>query len=374
MTFSQVDKVNDAGAAGASDAADPARAAVAAKGTDPASAIGTADASAAGDSAAGAPELDAIPNEDVFEVAGPDETGLATCRFLAFNTRISLSAFGAESTCRAAFEDARAASRRFERLFSRTLAHSDIARLNRAGARAVPIAPETADLLEKALSYCADSWGRFDVTMGAACALWDLRRGVVPSKEALDEALSHVDWRGLRIWEEDGRAFAQLDDPKAAVDVGGIAKGWIADALCGLFERRGLENFLVNLGGNVAVRGEKPGGVAWNIGVQDPRDPSGIVGAMPLFNASAVTSGIYERCCTVDGRFYHHILSPETGMPAKTDVAGVTVVAKRSIDAEGYSTTLLALGTERGRAFVREHPAIERAIFVTTEGDVVEAE
>ena len=312
--------------------------------------------------------LDAIPNEKLLETTGPDDAGMLRQRFLAFNTIVTLQAFGDERRALAAFDEARAASRRFERLFSRTLPRSDIARLNAAHGTAVEIAPETADLLTRALFYCADSCGRFDITMGAAVRLWDLRRGIVPSRRALDEALGHVDWRGLHVWREDGRAFAQLDDPLAAVDVGGIAKGWIADELTRIMRARGLSDFIVNLGGNVVAHGEKPDGVPWSIGIQDPRDKGALVGAMPLRDASAVTSGIYERCCTVDGTFYHHILSPETGMPAQTDVAGVTVVADRSIDAEGYSTTLLALGIERGCAFAREHSAIRQAIFVTHEG------
>ena len=317
--------------------------------------------------------LDAIPNESFLETTGPDESGMVKQRFLAFNTLVTLQAFGDERACLAAFDVARSASRRFERLFSRTLTHSDIARLNAAGGDAVEVAPETADLLERALFYCADSCGRFDVTMGAAVRLWDLRRGIVPSRDALDEALEHVDWRGMHVWREDGHAFAQLDDPLAAVDVGGIAKGWIADELTRIMRAHGLSDFIVNLGGNVVAHGEKPGGVPWNIGIQDPRDKGALVGAMPLRDASAVTSGIYERCCTVGGRFYHHILSPETGMPAQTDAAGVTVVADRSIGAEGYSTTLLALGIERGCAFARERPTIRRAIFVDRAGHVVEA-
>ena len=123
----------------------------------------------------------------------------------------------------------------------------------------------------------------------------------------------------------------------------------------------------------MVARGEKPGGIPWNVGIRDPRRADGIVGSTPLHDASAVTSGIYERCCEVDGTLYHHILSPKTGMPAQTDVAGVTVIADRSIDAEGYSTTLLALGTSRGIAFAREHPVIRKAIFATRDGDVIES-
>ena len=316
---------------------------------------------------------DAIPREDFLETSGPNEAGMVTQRFFAFNTAIMLQAFAPEQACLSAFGRVRKEARRFERLFSRTLPHSDISRLNRAKGATVEISRDTADLLECALSYCADSDGRFDITMGAAVQLWDLRRAIIPSQDALREAVAHVDWRGVRVWGAGGRHFAQLVDPQAAVDVGGIAKGWIADRFTNTLVEAGLENFLINLGGNVVAHGEKPGGAAWNIGIRDPRNEGAIVGAVPLRDASAVTSGIYERCCEVDGMFYHHILSPETGMPVETDAAGATVIADRSVDAEGYSTTLLALGTARGLAFAREHPAIRKAIFVTRDSNVIES-
>ncbi len=135
----------------------------------------------------------------------------------------------------------------------------------------------------------------------------------------------------------------------------------------------GLSSFIVNLGGNVMAHGSKPDGSPWRIGLQDPRRKDGIVGAVAVRDASAVTSGVYERCFERDGRVYHHILDPATGFPVRTDTAGATVVARRSIDAEGYSTTLVALGIERGVAFARSHPAILGAYFVDESGAVTEA-
>ena len=133
-----------------------------------------------------------------------------------------------------------------------------------------------------------------------------------------------------------------------ALDAGGIAKGWIADELSDLLADCGLSGSIVNLGGNVMVRGEKPTGEAWRVGIRDPKNPGNLLGAVSLREGSAVTSGTYERSFRKDGALYHHVLDPRTGMPVDTDVAGVTVVARRSIDAEGFSTTLLALGMERG--------------------------
>ena len=319
--------------------------------------------------------LDLIPHEDWVETTGPTAAGMTVQRFFACNTVVTLQAFAPHARCCAAFDAARAACRRYERLFSRTLPHSDIARLNAAGRQPVAIAPETADLLDAALRYCADSAGRFDITMGAVTRLWGFHRGIVPDRENVEAALAHVGRAGLHVWREreSGQAFAQLDDPRAAVDVGGVAKGWIADALDDVLAHSGVTAFVVNLGGNVLVRGRKPGDAPWRIGLQDPREKGGVVGTIDLTDASAVTSGVYERCFTRNDVRFHHILDPATGYPARTDAAGVTVIARRSLDAEGYSTTLLALGIEQGRAFARAHEQIEAAYFVDEQGQVVEA-
>ena len=206
---------------------------------------------------------------------------------------------------------------------------------------------------------CAVSGGLVGVTGGSAVRRGNFHEGAVPGRAEVGRALAHVDWRALRVSEAGGPggSWAQLADPQAAVDVGGIAKGWIADRLSARLAEHGLDSFVVNLGGNVMARGQKPDGSPWRVGLQDPRDQGSPLGAVTVRDASAVTSGVYERCFERDGVFYHHILDPKTGFPVETDAAGATVVARRSIDAEGYSTTLLALGHERGLAFARQRDA-----------------
>lgn len=267
--------------------------------------------------------LDPIPDEQYLEARDATGGKPAGVRFLAFNTIIDIEAYGEAAACRAAFEEARARCRLYERLFSRTLPHSDIARINSAHGQPVAIDPLTYDLLERALSYCAESEGAFDITVGPAVRLWNFHEGTVPNDGALAEAVHHVDWHALRLRktpaataaESDADAateavpgfeaapepkacFAQLADPDAAVDAGGIAKGWIADALVAAMEAHGLSGIIVNLGGNVAVSGTKPTGDPWRVGIRDPRDPSQLIGAVPLVAGSAVTSGVYERCFT----------------------------------------------------------------------------
>ena len=211
---------------------------------------------------------------------------------------------------------------------------------------------------------------RCATSTGTRSELWKTPAATAAESDA-DAATEAVP--GFEAAPEPKACFAQLADPDAAVDAGGIAKGWIADALVAAMEAHGLSGTIVNLGGNVAVSGTKPTGDPWRVGIRDPRDPSQLIGAVPLVAGSAVTSGVYERCFTApDGTFYHHILDPRTGRPVETDVAGVTVICEKSIDAEGFSTTLLALGLERGLALARRHPEILQAFFIAPDGAITQ--
>ena len=296
----------------------------------------------------------------------------ATARFAAFDTVVELTAYGPVRAMEDALARARQDCRTYEQLLSHTRSDSDLGRLNAAGGRAVAIDPRTADVLRCALGYCGASEGAFDVTVGPLVALWDLKAQTVPKRDALAEACSHVGWKGLHLWAQcGGHWFAQLSDPSATVVLGGIAKGWIADALGAALQRAGAAGACVNLGGNVLVQGAKPDGRPWRVGIRAPRpstEQPGYLRALELKGGSLVTSGVYERCFERDGTLYHHILDPRTGMPVDTPWAGVSVLAKRSLDAEGFSTTLLALGLERSRTLAAQHPEIEQAYFTRWDG------
>lgn len=348
---------------------------------------------------------DRIDNEAAAFTEGPDESGIMTHTFFAFNTVVMLhipqredealaarsSSFrpkgivapdaSDDSPCplgiSSAFDAVRAACRAYERIFSRTLPHSDISRLNAAHGKEIRISEKTADVLEQSLRYCEASRGCFDVTMGTVTRLWDFHEGAIPSQSAIENALPHVDWRKVVVRKTSdvpegvpGAHTAQLIDPLASIDLGGIAKGWIADALANMLVSRGAESFVINLGGNVLAHGRKPDGSPWSVGIRDPHDPSGVKARVRVTNASVVTSGIYERCFTREGRLYHHILDPLTGYPAQTDVASASVVAAQSIDAEGFSTTLVSLGMERAQAFARERDEILAAVLIGSDGRI----
>lgn len=257
---------------------------------------------------------------------------------------------------------------RYERLFSRFLPHSDISRLNGAQGKPVEVALETYELIGQALAYCAASEGTFDITVGPAARLWDFKAGRIPKVAALAEACRHVDWRAVEPVGRSGETGqVRLADPQALLDLGGIAKGYIANRLSETLAELGVASHLINLGGNTLAAGTRDGGRPWRVEAPSPNDPSGGI-VIDARDCSVVTSGTYERSFMRDGILYHHVLDPRTGMPVATDLIGATVVARRSIDAEGFSTTLLALGSERAARFARERSEVLHALLLTADG------
>ena len=244
----------------------------------------------------------------------------------------------------------------FESIFSRTRETSDVGRVNAAAGASVQVAPETADIVRKALVYCEESDGLFDITIGAASALWDFKEGVVPDPAALEEAVKHIDYHVVNV---DGTTIT-LADPQAKLDLGGIAKGYIADALCDYFAERGCTSGFVNLGGNVKTIGCKPGGEPWHVGIQDPNDSQGqVVAAVYSQGSSAVTSGLYERQFERGGRRYWHILDPRTGYPVETDLVSATIISDASIDGDGFTKPLFMMGRDDALAWINAKEGIE---------------
>lgn len=239
---------------------------------------------------------------------------------------------------------------------------SDVDRINNAGGQPVDVSPETAEVVTKALEYCRASEGAFDITIGAASLLWDFKEGVVPSPEALAEAVKHIDYTQVQV----SGTTVQLLDPQAKLDLGGVAKGYIADDLIDYLREQGVEHAFVNLGGNVKTLGTRPDGNPWRVGINDPNaavhsleGDESVMGMIESQGTSVVTSGLYERVFEQDGKRYWHILDPKTGYPVETDLAGATIVSDASIDGDGFTKPLFVHGIDYARQFFSEHPEFQ---------------
>ena len=210
-----------------------------------------------------------------------------------------------EDKANAAIDEAFKLCSRYESLLSRTKEGTDIYRINNAQGAPVECDPETVEVIRKGLYYSEMSGGVFDITIGKVTDLWDFHaeEPEVPAEDELREACDTVGWEKVQI---EGNTVT-LTDPRTHLDLGGIAKGFIAD----LVEAK---------------------------------------------DETVVTSGVYQRYFDADGTRYHHILNAETGYPAQTDIVGVTIrdAKGKSADCDALATIYLILGSEKAMQLAEE--------------------
>ena len=254
-----------------------------------------------------------------------------------------------------------ALAEKYEKLFSATKEESDVWNINHGNGETVTVSEETVALLVMATDYANTTEGAVDPTIRPVSELWHFGsdgEAKVPEDAAIKEALSHVSCDAIRFGtapsEETGEPVYRtvtLTDPGAAVDLGFIAKGYIADKMKEYLLSQGVESACISLGGNVLAVGEKPDGSPFRVGIQEPFAETGkSLDTIEIRDTSVVTSGIYERCFyDEDGVLYHHILDTATGYPVENELAGVTIICPSSVRADALSTSCLCLGLEKGR-------------------------
>lgn len=253
--------------------------------------------------------------------------------------------------------------RSMENTLSNTIDSSEVSRINNSGGNWVAVGEDTMKVIKAGVKYGDLSDGDFDITIGSVTALWDFQADdpKVPVESSIEEALTHVNYKNI---EFDGNKI-RLSDPKAKIDLGGIAKGYVADKVTELLEKKGVTSAVINLGGNVSLIGGKPDGSPFVVGVEKPyTDRTEIIGTTEAKDRTVVTSGIYERQFKKDGKIYHHVLDPHTGYPAETKLESVTLVMNKgkSMDADALSTCTLMKGDEGGKRFIKSQNGVE-AVF-----------
>lgn len=288
----------------------------------------------------------------------------------AMDTYMTVSATGekAEEAVDASLEEIR----RLDELWSVGNEDSVVSRLNRH--ESVELDTDTSELLERALEIGSETDGAFDITIYPLMEEWGFTTGDfrVPAKQRLEELLEHVDAGRLEYDAED--AFTLPEDMQ--IDFGGIAKGYASDRIMEIFGEYEIAAGLVSLGGNVETFHSKTDGSAWRVGIQNPDAAlpklaaAELVGIVQAVDQAVITSGGYERFFEEDGITYHHILDPETGMPAESGLISVTIVSPDGCLADGLSTALFVMGREKALAYWSQHRDIFDAILVEADGSI----
>ncbi|KMT60219.1 thiamine biosynthesis lipoprotein ApbE [Listeria fleischmannii 1991] len=248
---------------------------------------------------------------------------------------------------------------------------SEIDKVNQnAGIKPVEVTPDMFYLVKEGIQYSKASFGDFDITVGPLTDLWHIGfpDAKKPTEAEIKQVLPLIDYKKVEMNEANQTIY--LPEKGMALDLGGIAKGYIADEVNKVMKKQGVTSAIIDLGGNIFVRGDNPKGGDWTIGIQNPFEARGkSIGKLPGSDVSVVTSGIYERYLELDGVKYHHILSPFTGYPFNNELAGVSIVSKKSIDGDGLSTAVFIKGVKGGMDYVDTFSDVE-AIFVTKDKKV----
>ena len=298
-------------------------------------------------------------------VSGGAETSKCSEVGFYLDTVITLTAYTEDPQV---LKDAMEECGRYERLLSRTAEGSDVWRINHAEGMSVEVSDDTAAILRCAADISARSGGAFDVTIAPASTLWDFTSGkaVLPDTEELARAAARVDWRQVALEGNTVTLPAGM-----SIDLGGIAKGYIADRVRSWLEERGVEHAILSFGGNIVAIGTKPDGADWKVGIQDIDRPTGEYMLVARNRGgSTVTSGTYERGFELDGVRYHHLLSPETGWPVQNELASVTIFSYSSMEGDALSTAAFVLGPGEGMALIESLPGVE-AVMISRNREVI---
>lgn len=248
-----------------------------------------------------------------------------------------------------------------------------------AGIAPVVVDKRIIELLKFSKEAYELSGGKVNVAFGAVLAVWhDYReKGIenpeaaeLPPMELLKEKAQHTDINKLIIDEEASTVY--LEDPQMRLDVGAIAKGYATEQLARQLKEKGIDGILISVGGNVrAIGGRQEVQREWNVGIQNPDRDSDeqYLLITKIMNLSLVSSGDYERYYTVDGEEYHHIIDPETLMPAKYFTA-VSILCEDSGMADALSTAIFSMPLEEGKRLIEGLDNTE-ALWVMEDGELI---
>lgn len=238
-----------------------------------------------------------------------------------------------------------------DRAMSRFDPASDVGRANSLATREpVPIHAETAAVLRAGVQWAAQTGGRFDPCLGSVVELWNVEnRRSPPSPSACLRYADRRLYESLEIGRHKGHDVVRFHEPDLAIDLGGIAKGHAVDLAVTALREAGIQDGLVNAGGDLYALGRAEDGDPWQAGVRSPSDPTALLATLRVSDGALATSGDYEAYFDHDGRRYHHILDPETAAPRRTHSHTITVAADTCMMADAAATAYFGATGEMSR-------------------------
>ncbi|MGM3224204.1 FAD:protein FMN transferase ApbE [Dickeya zeae] len=249
---------------------------------------------------------------------------------------------------------------------------SVLSRFNRyVGTDPQPISNGMADIILAAQRIGRATGGAMDITVGPLVNLWGFgpqkQPTRVPSQQQIDEARHKVGLNHLRLISNNQGEWLQKDLPDMYVDLSTLGEGYGAELLAQLMTRKGITNYLVSVGGAISSRGVNGQGQPWRVAIQKPTDKeNAIQAAVDLQGYGISTSGSYRNYFEQDGKRYSHIIDPATGRPITHQLVSATVIARTALEADGWDTGLMVLGTEKALKLAEQQGL---AVYLITKTD-----
>lgn len=260
-----------------------------------------------------------------------------------------------------------------DRLMSTYKTDSALSRFNQSRSTE-PYAVDEAmsDIVTMALRIGAKTEGAMDITVGPLVNLWgfgpDKQPVKTPTQAQIDAAKALTGLHHLTVINQSGKQWLQKDLPGLYVDLSTVGEGYAADHLARLMEQNGISRYLVSVGGAVVTRGTNAEGKAWRVAIQKPTDRENAVQAVVDLNGHGIsTSGSYRNYYELDGKRLSHVIDPQTGQPIQHKLVSATVIATTALEADGWDTGLMVLGTEKAKQVAQKEGLA--VYLITKEGD-----
>ena len=254
----------------------------------------------------------------------------------------------------------------YKNRFSANDADSELMEINlQAGKKAVQVHPELFELIELGKKHSIAANSHLNIAIGPLVQTWRIgfSDAKLPSEEEIQRLLKITDPE--EIFLNDSNREVYLSKEGMRIDLGALAKGYIADKLKEFLVEQGVQSGIIDLGGNILTIGENPTfHRPWRIGIQNPAlDRGEHIAVIEVSDGSVVTSGIYERQLVVDGKTYHHIFDRTTGYPMETELASITIVAEKSVDCEIWTTRLFGQNPYDIIEEIEQQPGLEAFVI-----------
>lgn len=255
-----------------------------------------------------------------------------------------------------------------DQLMSTYKSDSELSQLNQyKDEKPFPISKELREIFEISLKVAKETDGAFDITVFPLVELWGFGPKIAekpPSKEQIEEALKKVGYQKIELLPEG----IKKHDPEVRCDLSAVAKGYAADKVAELLDQYGFGSYMVELGGEVRVKGEKYPGTPWSIGIENPVSMErSIYRIVKLTNSAMATSGNYRNFYIWDGKRYSHEIDPKTGYPVPNTLASVSVIYSSCAYADAYATAFMVMGLDKASKFAENNQISAFFIYPTND-------